>query len=107
MHDLFGGNRKEQLEELRRYHERLRSVVSDLLSQADEIDQHSRYAGTADSLWAKQLRDACNELVRLGDELPRIEQLLQEKKVKEGRDVILASCRKAEELAKRLRSIRR
>jgi hypothetical protein len=104
---LFGRNRVRQLETLHEYHERLRSVISDLLALVDEVDQQSKFSGVPSDEWSTQLKAACNDLVKLGNSLPEIERLLHDNKVNESREVILQSCRKATDIAKQLHRIRR
>jgi hypothetical protein len=104
---LFGRNRGRQLETLRQYHDRLRSVISDLLALVDEVDQQSKFSGVPNEEWSAALKAACNDLVKLGDDLPEIERLLNENHVNESREVILQSCRKATDIAKQLHRIRR
>jgi hypothetical protein len=102
----FPRRTQRQLSALREYQERLRVIVNDLLARADEADQQSKYSGVPNEAWAQDLRVACSALVKLGDQLPQIEQLLEERNVAESRQVILEACRKAHNIGQQLRRLR-
>ncbi len=97
----------KQLIELRAYEERLKIVVSELLAQVNDIDQSTKYLNvTPDTEWSRRLQSACGQLVNIGNSLPTIESLLKEEKVKDGRDVILDTCRSASEVSEELKQLR-
>ncbi len=98
----------KQLIELRAYEERLKIVVSELLAQVNDIDQATQYTGSApDPEWSRRLQSACGQLVTIGNSLPTIESLLNEEKVKDGREVILDTCRSASQVSEELKQLRR
>ena len=98
--------RVRQIADLNHYRDRLQAVYSELLSQANELDQNSKYA-SADlpENWSKRLGIICEELVRLGEMLPLIEDLLERKKVKSSRTGLLQSCRMASKISGELKLI--
>jgi hypothetical protein len=99
--------RARQIADLERYRKRLQIVTSEMLSQANELDQKSKYvSGEVSDAWSKNLGLACDELVRLGETLPLIEQLLEHRNVKESREGILRSCRMAAKISRELHDIR-
>jgi hypothetical protein len=102
----FPRRKQRQLATLREYQDRLRVIVNDLLAKADEADQQSKYSGIPNEAWAQDLRVACSALVKLGDQLPEIEQLLEERNVAESRQVILEACRKAHDIGQKLKHLR-
>lgn len=104
------GQKAKQLIELRAYEERLKIVVSELLAQVNDIDQSTQYInpGSApDPEWSRRLQSACGQLVTIGNSLPTIESLLKEEKVKDGREVILDTCRSASQVSEELKQLRR
>jgi len=103
----FRDRRRRQLKMVQEYHERLRTIIMELLSQADELDQQSKYLGIPSESWAQELRSACSELVKLGDDLPHIERMLDENDLKRARDLVFDSCQKATQISRQLESIRR
>ncbi|HEY9775646.1 MAG TPA: hypothetical protein V6C81_17920 [Planktothrix sp.] len=102
----FRDRRRRRLEQIEEYHERLRSVISELLAKADEVDQQGKYLGVPSAEWTHILRAACSELVKLGDDLPKIEKMLEEQDLNGARDTVLESCRKASKISRQLDSIR-
>jgi len=102
----FPQRKRRQLANLREYQERLRVVVNDLLTKADEVDQQSKYSGVPNKAWVQELRVACTALVKLGDQLPEIDRLLAEENVGDSQQIILESCRKAHEIGQQLRQLR-
>ena len=99
--------RMRQIADLEFYRKRLQIVTSEMLAQANELDQKSKYtSGQVSQVWSKNLGITCEELVRLGETLPLIEQLLERKKVKESREGILRSCRMATKISRELHDIR-
>ena len=99
----FQPNSPEQLTQLRDQYHRLRTVVGELLALANDRDERHRYAGGDGAAWNEQMRQTCLALVKLGDELPKIEKLLEQKKVAESRDAILNACRKAIDIWQKFR----
>lgn len=96
-----------QLTELQLYKNRLQTVTSEMLAQANEMDQKSKYIqGDVSSDWSKNLGIACDELVQLGETLPLIDQLLERKKIKAAREGITRSCRMASKISRELHDIR-
>lgn len=101
-------NKKKEFQALQKHQVRLRGILNDLLALADETDQQSKYiGGTLDPAWSAQLRSVCNELVQLGHELEELDRLVDNKRIDEGRVAVLDFCRKADEIAKALKSIRK
>lgn len=97
----------KQLIELRAYEERLKIVVSELLAQVNDIDQSTKFMSiTPDAEWSRRLQSACGVLVTIGNSLPTIESLLKEENVKDGREVILDTCRSASEVLQELKQLR-
>jgi hypothetical protein len=105
MFDFFRQNKDEQLSLLRDHYDRLRTIIGELLAMADDRDQQQKYTGAKPAEWSQSMREACSALVKLGDELPKIEKLLEEKKIGPGRNAILNCCRRAHEIWQRLRQI--
>lgn len=103
----FKERKQRQLATLHEYNSRLKSVVSELLARADEIDQQSKYTGVPDAGWSQLLREACTDLVKLGDQLPVIDRFLSQEEVGAARKVILECCRKADGVSRQLEKIRR
>ncbi len=102
--------RTKQLIELRAYEERLKVVVSELLAQVNDIDQSTKYidiGAAPDPEWSRRLQVACGQLVTIGNALPTIESLLKEEKVKDGREIILDTCRSAAQVSEELKQLRR
>jgi len=96
-----------QLTDLHLYRNRLQALTSEMLDQANEMDQKSKYIqGAVSTSWSKNLGIACDELVQLGETLPLIDQLLERKKIKAGREGILRSCRMAAKISRELHDIR-
>jgi hypothetical protein len=96
-----------QLTDLHLYRNRLQKLTSEMLDQANEMDQKSKYIqGDVSASWSKNLGIACDELVQLGETLPLIDQLLERKKIKAGREGILRSCRMAAKISRELHDIR-
>lgn len=96
-----------QLTDLQLYKNRLQTVTSEMLAQANEMDQKSKYIqGDVSSDWSKNLGIACDELVQLGETLPLIDQLLERKKIKAAREGITRSCRMASKISRELHDIR-
>jgi hypothetical protein len=99
--------RLRELTELQLYRQRLTVVTNEMLIQANEMDQVSKFIQDgASQSWSKNLGIACNELVQLGETLPLIDQLLERKKIKAGREGILRSCRMAAKISRELHDIR-
>ena len=99
---------RREIEQLAAYHKRLRSVVAGLLTRADEIDQEHRYAGsTLAPVWSRHLGEACRELVVLGDDLGAIELHIRRREIREGRSMLLKSCRIAVKLSRQLGEIQK
>ena len=96
-------NRQEQLDLLRDQYHRLRTVVGELLALANDRDERHRYAGGQGAVWSEQMRQTCLALVKLGDELPKIDKLLEQKKIAEAREAILNACRRASEIWQKFR----
>ncbi len=96
-----------QLTDLHLYRNRLQTVTSEMLAQANEMDQKSKYIqGSVSADWSKNLGIACDELVQLGETLPLIDQLLERKKIKAAREGITRSCRMASKISRELHDIR-
>src|SRR5882757_9933887 len=96
-----------QLTDLHLYRNRLEKLTSEMLDQANEMDQKSKYIpGEVSASWSKNLGIACDELVQLGETLPLIDQMLERKKIKAGREGILRSCRMAAKISRELHDIR-
>ncbi|CAN5350250.1 hypothetical protein BH10CYA1_BH10CYA1_17130 [soil metagenome] len=96
-----------QLTDLHLYRNRLETLISEMLSQANEMDQKSKYIqGNLPADWSKNLGIACDELVQLGETLPLIDQLLERKKIKAAREGITRSCRMASKISRELHDIR-
>ncbi len=99
--------RLRELTDLQLYRKRLQVVTNELLVLANEMDQQSKFMqNTVTPTWSKSLGIACDELVQLGETLPLIDQLLERKKVKAGREGILRSCRMAAKISRELHDIR-
>lgn len=98
--------RMRQLEDLRAYSARLRTVVAEMLAKANDLDQARAYL-TQDLNRDLTLRigGACEELVSLGESLPLVDQLLERKNLRAGREHLLLSCRMAEKISKELSAI--
>ena len=95
-------------EQLAAYHRRLKSVVSGLLTRADEIDQEHKYAGDSQVPgWSLHLGETCKDLVVLSDALGTIEVHIRRREVREGRAMLLRSCRIAVKLSRQLGEIQR
>lgn len=102
------GQKAKQLIELRAYEERLKIVVSELLAQVNDIDQSTQYTSSSpDPEWSRRLQSACGQLVTIGNSLPTIESLLKEEKVKDGREVILDTCRSASQVSEELKQLKK
>jgi hypothetical protein len=100
-------DRLRELTDLQLYRKRLQVVTNEMLVQANEMDQTSKFIQDGVSqAWSKNLGIACDELVQLGETLPLIDQLLERKKLKAGREGILRSCRMAAKISRELHDIR-
>ncbi len=100
--------RRLEIHQLIAYHRRLKSVVAGLLTRADDIDQEHGYAGDSQTPgWSRRLGETCNELVVLGDALGAIESHIKKREIREGRAMLLSSCRVAVKLSRQLREIQR
>ena len=100
--------RKENLNRLQAYLDRLRRVVTSLLAQADEVDQESKFAGRDLGIeWSRRLAKTCNDLVVLSESLALIDQELRSSNVRASRDSLLRSCRLASHLARELKTMKR
>ena len=96
-----------ELTDLHLYRNRLQMLTGEMLNQANEMDQKSKYIqGDVPANWSKNLGIACDELVQLSETLPLIDQLLERKKIKAGREGILRSCRMASKISRELHDIR-
>ncbi|MFN8550945.1 MAG: hypothetical protein U0103_05600 [Candidatus Obscuribacterales bacterium] len=103
----LNAQRLRELTDLQLYRKRLQVITNEMLVLANEMDQQSKFIpGSASQSWSKNLGIACDELVQLGETLPLIDQLLERKKIKAGREGILRSCRMAAKISRELHNIR-
>jgi hypothetical protein len=98
---------QEQLLRLSAYQQRLRFVVSGLLSRANEIDQASKYLPVEISAeWHDRLEATCTRLVTLSDSINVTDSLLKVGDLKSGEDNLVKCCRVAGRLSKELRQLK-
>jgi len=99
--------KRRELAALLEYHHRLRSVLSDLLDKANELDQASKFMTGQPSIeWSSLLESSCSKLVKLGESLKRIEESLVEGEVGATREYIIDSCSSANEVKRQLETLR-
>jgi hypothetical protein len=104
---LEQSKKMRELTDLQRYRKRLHAVTTEMLAQANDLDQKSKFIqGNVSDAWSKNLGIACDELVQLGETLPLIDQLLERRNVKDAREGILRSCRMAAKISRELHDIR-
>lgn len=101
--------RMRQIADLQAYSQRLRTVVAELLARANDLDQGSAYlqvefADERENL-SRRIGVACEELVRLGESLPLVDQLLEHRNLASGRQHLLHSCRTATRISNDLSAI--
>jgi hypothetical protein len=84
-------NRKKQhAHRLATYLRRMRPIVAELLHQANELDQASKYSGLdQDAKWAKKYGDALNKLLDASSKLEETNVILLEQQLKPAQETIL------------------
>jgi len=102
----IAADKVKQIASMRTYRGRLQGIVSELLSQANDLDQAAKYlpADKAARV-SKNVGKVCEELIRLGDTLPLIDELLEEENVKDGKDGILRTCRMAAKISQDMKLV--
>jgi hypothetical protein len=92
--------RAKEIASMRVYRKRLQTVVSELLSRANDLDQAAKYLPADKAARVSEnVGKVCEELIRLGETLPLIDELLAEENIKDGRDGILRTCRMASKIS--------
>jgi hypothetical protein len=98
--------REAELKNLRAYHCRLSALVSEMIAQANELDQHRMYLGTgSDGHISAELGKACQDLVILSDSLPLTQTLLLEGNLGQVRRDTLVQLSGAFSIARRLQGV--
>ena len=92
---------------LRDYNRRLKTVVSELLSKINELDQERLFSQTADSAFSQIISQSCEQLVTLSDALLLVEHQLDEGRLEESRRNILSSCTAANVIRHRLHQLQK
>jgi len=107
IHRYLQVKRQRDLALLTEYRARLGPVLSELLANANDVDQQSKFIGVPDSDWSNRLARICRTLIELSDSLKVIDGLLMAKDVKQAREVLLNSAREAAAAAQQLERMRR
>ncbi len=91
-----------EIARLRDYNSRLKLVISELLSRANELDQECSYKQGKDNALSESIARTCQQLITLADSVEMINRLMNEGNLKDGRRDLLATCHAAEKISKRL-----
>jgi hypothetical protein len=93
-------NRAKQIASMHVYRGRLQNIVSELLSRANDLDQAAKYLPADKAARVSEnVGKVCEELVRLGETLPLLDELLAEENIKDSKDGILRTCRMASKIS--------
>jgi len=88
------------------YMRRLRPVVAELLRQANELDQASKYSGLdRDAVWAKKYGDALHKLLDASNKLEETNVALVEQELVTAQDCILYVIRTIHVVSYRLKEM--
>lgn len=99
--------RDHELDRLNYYHGRLKSSISTLLAQANEIDQESRFLiQLHEDNWSHQLTRVLKDLIVLSDGVTALEFRLKSRNASAVRPYLEKSCSIAVKLARQLNAIR-
>jgi hypothetical protein len=96
--------RQSELEQLKRFHERLLNATSELLAQANDLDQVSKlFARRLPEGWSNAFGSVCSELVMLVDQTKLIEDSLQKREPRTVRELLLVASNAAVKTGKQLK----
>jgi hypothetical protein len=96
----IAADRTKEIAAMHVYRKRLETVMSELLARANELDQAAKYLPSDKAARVSDnVGKVCEELVRLGETLPLLDELLQSENVKESKDGILRTCRMASKIS--------
>jgi len=98
----FWQKNKTEIVRLRDYNSRLKLVISELLSKANELDQECSYKKGKGSELSESIVRTCQQLITLADSVELINRLMNEGNLKDSRRDLLATCHAAEKISKRL-----
>ncbi|HEY9678235.1 MAG TPA: hypothetical protein V6C76_09510 [Drouetiella sp.] len=95
------------LAEMHQYRRRLGHLTSELLAQVNELDQKTKYSTQpASDRWSRDFGIVCDQLVKIGETLPLIDELLENQKVDQSHDAIMSACKMVEKVSRELSEIR-
>ncbi|MBS1989038.1 MAG: hypothetical protein JSS83_00900 [Cyanobacteria bacterium SZAS LIN-3] len=98
--------RQEHAHRLASYLRRLRPVVGQLLHQANELDQASKYSGLdRDAKWSRKYQDALNKLLEANTKLEETNVALVEQDVSSAQDCLLYVIRTIHVVSYRLKEM--
>ena len=83
--------RQDELALLESFYRRLKNATNELLDEANDLDQQSKYCRELPSEWSSSLAKNCNRLVTLGDQLNIIERYLEKGQIKTVRERLMHS----------------
>lgn len=104
---LFLSGKRKRLLRLQALRDRLRPAVSSLMEQVNDLDQESKYQSLpASNEWSEKMAAVCADVVRLGDALTLIDNVLQQENLQHSRRVMLVTCRLAAKVSGEIREMR-
>jgi hypothetical protein len=97
--------RQDELALLESFYRRLKNVTNELLDEANDLDQQSKYCRELSAEWSSSLAKNCNRLVTLGEQLKVIERYLEKGQTKTVRERLMHSLNLALGLGPELRRL--
>jgi hypothetical protein len=98
--------KQERAHRMASYLRRLRPVVGQLLHQANELDQASKYSGLdRDEKWSRKYQDALNKLLEANTKLEETNVALVEQEVSTAQDCLLYVIRTIHVVSYRLKEM--
>ncbi len=106
VHKYLQKRKQERAHRLAVYMRRLRPVVAELLRQANELDQASKYSGLdRDAAWAKKYGEALHKLLDANNKLEETNVALVEQELATAQDCILYVIRTIHVVSYRLKEM--